>query len=127
MIRGGRREALVGVCRKLEEEKNKEVRELIQLSKKIQDMKKSLAKGAGGVYRPAYRELIRRNEGYHREREGVEIGLERAIDLIEQVEEEPEQQGSPPAHPPLGRSQYKKGRGEAHRPKGRKQQTKQDI
>ena len=84
------------LCRQLEGEKKKEVRELIKLPKKIQDMKKILGKGTGGAYRPAYRELIRRHKGYHRQNECVEIGREKAINLVEEVGKELEQQGSPP-------------------------------
>ena len=55
-------------------------------------MKRSLGGGAGGAYRPVYLELLVRDERYRREREGVIIGLERAIDLVELEEEELEQQ-----------------------------------
>ena len=87
-----RREALGGVRRKLEEEKDKEVRGVIKLRKKSQDMERSLGGGAGGAYRPVYLELLARDERYRREREGVITGIERAIDLVELEEEELEQQ-----------------------------------
>ena len=58
--REGRGEALGGVRRKLEEEKKKDVRGVIKLQKKIQDMERSLGGGAGGVYRPVYMELLAR-------------------------------------------------------------------
>ena len=64
-----------GFVKKLEEEKSKKIRGLLKLCKKIQDIKKSLGKGASGVYRPAYRELLKRHKGYHRERKGMAIGL----------------------------------------------------
>ena len=51
-------------------------------------MKRSLGGGAGGAYRPVYMELLARDERYRREREGVVIGIERAIDLLE-MEESP--------------------------------------
>ena len=41
-------------------------------------------------------ELLLRDEGYHREREGVVLGLEAAIDLVELAEEEQGQQAPPP-------------------------------
>ena len=59
-------------------------------------MERYLGEGAGGVYRPVYMELLALDEGYSREREGVVLGLERAIDLVELGEEDPDQQVPPP-------------------------------
>ena len=41
-------------------------------------------------------ELLERYKKYCREREGMVLGLERAIDLVEMAEEEPDQQRSHP-------------------------------
>ena len=41
-------------------------------------------------------EMIERDKGYRREREGVVWGLERAMDLIVMAEEEQGQQAPPP-------------------------------
>ena len=68
--REGRREALGGVHRKLEDKKDKEVRGVIKLRKKSQDLKRSLGGGAGGAYRPVYLELLARDERFRREARG---------------------------------------------------------
>ena len=80
--------ALEGLRRKLEEEKNQEERHTLELRKKIQEREKSFSEGSGGVDRPTHMELLVQHEGYRRERKGVVLGLEAAIDLVELAEEE---------------------------------------
>ena len=54
--RAERPQDLGGVRKKLEEEKRKEARGVIKLRKQIQEMKRLLSGGAGGVFRPVYKE-----------------------------------------------------------------------
>ena len=93
-------EVLKGLCRKLEEEKNQEDRPTVKLWKKIREREKSFGEGSVGLDRPIYMELLLQDEGYHREQEGVVLGLEAAIDLVELAEEEQGQQAPPPRSSP---------------------------
>ena len=85
-----------GLCRKLEEEKNQEDRRTLKLRKKIPEREIAFEEGTGGLDRHIYMGLLMRDEGYRRERDGVVLGLEAAIDLVEQAEEEQGQQAPPP-------------------------------
>ena len=89
-----------GLRRKLEVEKDKEVRGILKMRKKIQNLKKYLDEGSGGAYRQVQRELLERYKKYCTEREGMVLGLERAIDLVEQAEGEQGQQAPPPRFSP---------------------------
>ena len=93
-------EVLERLRKKLGEEKNKEDRGIIKLRKKTREMERYLGEGAGGVYPATYMEILVWDKGYRREREGVVLGLERAIDLIELAEEEQGQQVPPPQSSP---------------------------
>ena len=91
---------LEGLCRMLKEEKDKEFRGILKMRKKIQNLKKYLDEGSGGAYRQVWRELLERYKKYCTEREGMVLGLERAIDLVEQAEGKQGQQAPPPRSSP---------------------------
>ena len=82
--------------KKLREEIHKEDRGIIKLRKKIQERKIYLGGDARGEYRAAHKEIILRDKEYHRERKGLVWGLERAIYIIDLVEEEQGRQAPPP-------------------------------
>ena len=72
----------------------------MKLRKKIHDLKKYLDEGSGGAYRQVYVESIERNEKYCQEREGMVLGLEKAIDTVKMEEKEQDQQRPPPQPSP---------------------------
>ena len=86
--------------KKLREEIHKEDRGIIKLRKKIQKREIYFGGGAKVEYRAAHREIILRDEEYRMEREGLVLGLERAIDIIDLVEEEQGRQVPPPQSNP---------------------------
>ena len=89
-----RKEAFKEIREKLEAEKDKEVRGILKRRKQIQDMKKDLDQGSGGKYRQVYMELLERDQKYCKEREGIVVGIEKAIALVE-IEEEKQNHPSP--------------------------------
>ena len=93
-------EVLEGLRRKLEEEKNQEERHTLKLWKKIRERERSFSEGIGGLDWPTYMELLVQHEGYRRERKGVVLGLEAAINLMELAEEEQDQQAPTPQSSP---------------------------
>ena len=72
----------------------------MKLRKKIHDLKKYLNAGFGGAYRQVHRESLERHEKYCKEREGIVVGLDKAIDIVEIEEEEQDQQRRPPQPSP---------------------------
>ena len=73
------------LCKKLEEEKQQTERLNIKLRKVIRNRDRSYSEGSLGLERQTYLELQGRDKGYRREREGVGLGLEGALDLVEQA------------------------------------------
>ena len=68
--------------------------------KQIHDTKKDLDQDSGGEYRQVHMESIERDQKYCREREGIVVGLERAIAIVEIEEEKQNQPGHPPQPSP---------------------------
>ena len=82
--RGSASEALGRLRRKIEEKKHQEERRNVSLWKKIQDSERSFSEGAGELDRQTYAELL--------EREGVMLGLEAALGLVDQARAEQDTQ-----------------------------------
>ena len=89
-------EILEGIRKKIRKEIYKEDRGILNLRKKAQEREKYLSGGAGGGYEAAHREMQARDEERRVELDGVVWGLERALDIVNIVEEE---QGQPAPHP----------------------------
>ena len=56
------REALKGICRNIEKEREKKERGFLNLQKKIQDLKRSQGKDSGEEYSQVQVEILERNE-----------------------------------------------------------------
>ena len=107
-----RSEALRGIRGKLENEKDKEVRGVMKQRKKIHDLKKYLDESSGGTYRQVNMESLERYKKDCKEREGMVLGFEKAIVIVEMEEEEQDQRMLTPkpipypVHPTLGRTPH---------------------
>ena len=79
------RQILEGSHRKLEEEKEKEIRGICKIRMKVKNLKKDPNKGPRGKNQQRQRRTIEKYKKQCMEREGKIIGLERAIDFIDQA------------------------------------------
>ena len=99
-LREERKEALNEIREQLEAEKDKEARGVLKRRKQIHDTKKDLDQGSGGKYRQVRMESLERDEKYCKEREGIVVGLEKAIAIVEMEDEKQDQPRHPPQHSP---------------------------
>ena len=77
-------EILEGSHRKLEETKEREISGILKTRMKFKNLKKDLDKGSEGENHQIQRKSIERYKKHCKECEGKIIGLERAIDFVEQ-------------------------------------------